>query len=190
MSQRLRKILFWVILQFSLVMAPPAHSAPLQCEYPGINPSGIFANGIDQAGIIANAMFNVDLPPFGEVCFVAKTVILPGHVTPSHIELELFQDGRRVYTLPEPEVPLLYGSCNVAAVSFPKLGRDERKSIIVLLRCATTKDEMARAVIYLPGDNGFNPDTELSDKTIDVDTIAKVVAKVKKLLVKRNRTHP
>lgn len=161
------------------MMSSLAHSAPLQCEYPEI----------DQTGLIVNAMFNVDLSQFGAVCFVARKVSSPGQVDPSHIKLELFQYGDKIYTLPEPEVPLLYGD-DVAAVSFPKLGRDERKSIIILVRGITARaGEYMQPVIYFPEDHGFTPDIDLSLKTANLDTIAKVVSKVKQLLARRNSTH-
>jgi len=156
-----------------VVVSTSAHAVPNQCEHPGI----------DRAGLVSDVMFNVDIAPYGGVCFVARQAASPDYSWETdYIEFELLQNGRPVYTLPRPERFLWKGGCRVLAVSFPKLGADERRSVIVLGLCPTARDELLRPLIYLPDGEKFKVDTDLSLKTTRLDTIAKVIHKVKKLL--------
>jgi len=156
------------------VVSVPAQAAPGQCEHPEI----------DRSGLVSDVMFNVDIAPYGGVCFVARQTTYSAEFSwmNNYIEFELLQNGKLVYTLPRPKRFLWIGGCRVLAVGFPKLGADERRSVIVLGLCPTARDELLQPLIYLPDGDGFKVDIDLSDKTAGLDTIAKVIHKVKKLL--------
>lgn len=139
------------------------------CDQPG-------TTGID---VVVGTRFNVNLPPFGRVCFLARRHLanLAEHET-DLIGFELWRDGARVYSLPMPPGYLWNELCKkILAVGFSHRG--EQTDIIVLGSCMTAgRDDLSQPLIFSSQPGGFRFDDDLSEATIGFDTIKQVQRKI------------
>lgn len=137
-------------------------------------------SGLDHSGVLPDAMFNVRLPPFGDVCFVGRQTLVPDD--PDHstvIGFELWHDGTRVYRLPRPDGGLWPPACDgIRAVAFP--ARGDRKDIVVIGNCLGASDEQPQPLVYRAGADGFTLDADLSTDLIGVGTVEKVEQRMRK----------
>jgi len=147
-----------------------AQATVAQCERPG-------TAGTD---VVAGTRFNVSLPSFGEVCFLARRHLanLAEHET-DLIGFELWRDGTLVYTLPMPPGYLWNELCHkILAVAFSHRG--EQTDIIVLGSCMTAgPDELPQPLIFSSQSDGFRFDGDLSEATMGFDTIKQVQRKIR-----------
>lgn len=167
LSQRGLSPLVWACL---IAASARANAVPSPCDAPPAKASDV----------AREAVFPVELTPYGRVCFLARKVAVPEYAENDYLQFELLQGGRTVATLSRPERYLWNGGCRVTAVSFPRLGRSEQRSIVILGQCTTAKDELAQPLIYRGTGQGFALDTALSLDSTGLDSIAKVLARVKK----------
>ncbi|HXS03899.1 MAG TPA: hypothetical protein VN731_05445 [Rhodanobacter sp.] len=151
--------------------APAATRAALApCDQPG-------TTGAD---VVAGTRFNVSLPPFGEVCFLARRHLAnPTEHESDLIGFELWRDGVLVYTLPMPERFLWNEACSkILAVGFSHRG--EQTDIIVLGSCMTAgPDELPQPLIFSSESGGFRFDGDLSEATMGFETIKQVQRKIR-----------
>lgn len=133
-----------------------------------------------------STVFQVELAPYGRVCFVARKVPVPAYAETDYRQFELLLGGTAsAITLPWPERYLWNGGCRIRAVSFPRLDKGPQRSILILGRCATAGDELDQALIYRGSAEGFKLDTPLSIDATGLDTVAKAEAWIRKQVKRR-----
>ncbi len=147
-----------------------AQATVAQCDQPG-------TSGADA---VAGTRFNVSLPSFGKVCFLARRHLAnpAGHET-DLIGFELWRDGALAYTLPMPPGYLWNELCHkILAVAFSHHG--EQTDIIVLGSCMTAgRDDLSQPLIFSSQPGGFRFDGDLSEATMGFDTIKQVQRKIR-----------
>ena len=135
--------------------------------------------GTTGADVVAGTRFNVSLPPFGKVCFLARRHLAnPAEHETDLIGFELWRDGARVYSLPMPPGYLWNELCDkILAVAFSHRGN--QADIIVLGSCMTAgSGELARPLIFSSQGDGFAVDSGLTMATLGLNTIKQVQRKI------------
>lgn len=130
--------------------------------------------------IAPGTVFAADLAPLGPVCFAARKLSVAEFSQTDYLQFELLKDGQTVARLARPERYLWGGGCRVMAVAFPRLGSGPQRSIVVLGRCNTARDELMQPLIYRGNGRDFVLDTALSVEATGLSSIAQVVAKARK----------
>lgn len=132
------------------------------------------AAGINRSQVLPNVMFDVTLPPFGEVCFIGRYLPLPDD--PDHskiIGFELWRNGALAYRLPKPDDGLWPPACDsIRSVAFPAHGKF--KDVVVIGNCEGASDEQAQPLVYRAGPAGFALDADLSTDLMGVNTVREV----------------
>jgi|GEM_PF-2778018 len=138
--------------------------------------------GTTGADVVAGTRFNVNLPPFGEVCFLARRHLAnPAEHETGLIGFELWRDGALAYTLPMPPGYLWNELCQkILAVGFSHRG--EQTDIIVLGSCMTAgRDDLSRPLVFSSQGDGFAVDPDLTMATLGLNTIRQVQRKIRTL---------
>lgn len=151
---------------------PTARATLAQCDRPGV--AG--------ANVVARTRFNVGLPSFGDVCFLARRHPAdPAQHETDLIGFELWHDGALAYTLPTPPRYLWNDLCDkIRAVAFSHHG--DQADIIVLGICTTAgSDELSQPLIFSSQPGGFRFDGDLSEASMGLDTIKQVQGKIRAL---------
>jgi len=149
-----------------------AQAIVAQCDQPG-------TAGTD---VVAGTRFNVNLPPFGEVCFLARRHLAnPAEHETDLIGFELWRDGALAYSLPMPPGYLWNELCQkILAVGFSHRG--EQTDIIVLGSCMTAgRDDLSRPLVFSSQGHGFAVDADLTMATLGLNTIKQVQRKIRAL---------
>jgi hypothetical protein len=147
-----------------------ANSTVAQCDRPGIV----------KVDVVAGTQFNVHLPSFGRVCFLARRHLAnPAEQETDLIGFELWRDGILVYSFPMPPGYLWNELCQkVLAVAFYTDG--DKTDIIVLGSCTTAgRDDLSRPLIYSSEHDGFAVDAGLTMATLGLNTIKQVQHKIR-----------
>ena len=130
--------------------------------------------------VLPSAKFDVSLPPFGNVCFIARYRQLPDD--PDHskvIAFELWRNGALAYRLPKPDDGLWPPACNsILAVAFPRRGTF--RDIVVIGNCEGASSEQAQPLVYRAESAGFVLDTRLSTDLMGVGTLREVEQRMRK----------
>ena len=137
-------------------------------------------SGVVAADVVVGTRFNVNLPTFGDVCFLARRHLAsPAEHETDLIGFELWRDGARVYSLPIPPGYLWNELCKkILAVGFLRLGN--QVDIIVLGSCMTAgRDDLSQPLIFSSQPGGFRFDDDLSQATMGFDTIRQVQRKIR-----------
>lgn len=151
---------------------PAAQVTGAQCDRPGV--AG--------ANVVARTRFNVSLPSFGEVCFLARRHRAdPAQHEAAVIGFELWRDGALAYTLPTPPRYLWNELCDkIRAVAFSHHGG--QADIIVLGSCTTAgPEELSQPLIFSSQPGGFRFDGDLSEAFMGLGTIRQVQGKIRAL---------
>lgn len=137
-------------------------------------------SGVVAADVVGGTRFNVSLPPFGDVCFLARRPLAsPAEHETDLIGFELWRDGALVYSLPMPPGYLWNELCKkILAVGFSHRG--EQTDIIVLGSCMTAgRDDLSQPLVFSSQPGGFRFDDDLSEATMGFDTIKQVQRKIR-----------
>jgi hypothetical protein len=159
------------------------------CASPRIDEAQIVANtvvaqcdrpGIVKVDVVDGTQFNVDLPSFGRVCFLARRHLAnPAEQETDLIGFELWRDGALAYSLPMPQGYLWNELCQkILAVAFSHHG--DQTDIIVLGSCTTAgRDDLSRPLIFSSQHGGFAVDAGLTMATLGLNTIKQVQRKIR-----------
>lgn len=152
----------------------PSIAGPATPQSPGIVAGQCQMSRVDRSHVLPDVMFNVRLPPFGDVCFLGRHIFVPDD--PDHstvIGFELWHDGVRVYNLPRPDNDLWPPACDgIRAVAFP--AQDKRRNIIVIGNCLGASDEQPQPLVYRATEDGFRLDADLSTDLMGTGAIEKI----------------
>lgn len=136
-------------------------------------------NGIAAADVVAGTKFDVDLPGFGKVCFLARRHLAnPVEQETDLIGFELWRDGVLAYSLPMPPEYLWNELCQkILAVAFSRHG--DQTDVIVLGSCMTARDNLSQPLVFSSQPGGFRFDSDLSEAAMGLDTIKQVQRKIR-----------
>jgi hypothetical protein len=136
-------------------------------------------SGIAAADVVAGTKFDVDLPGFGKVCFLARRHLAnPVEHETGLIGFELWRDGVLAYSLPMPPGYLWNELCQkILAVAFSRHG--DQTDIIVLGSCMTARDNLSQSLVFSSQPGGFRFDSDLSEAAMGLDTIRQVQRKIR-----------
>lgn len=171
-----------------MVLLPFLFSAPSKAWINAPVKQQCAAIGPDRSQVLTNAVFDVALPPFGEVCFVGRYQPLPGDVDHSKvIGFELWCNGVLTYRLPKPDDGPWPPACDgIRAVAFPARGKF--KDIVIIGNCEGASDEQAQPLVYRGGPHGFVLDADLSTELMGVATIAEVERRMHRVTLPSSRS--
>lgn len=155
-------------------MLPMCFSGPLAAQTRETTDRQCTTAGMVDSQALPGGKFNVSLPPFGDVCFIARYRPLLGD--PDHskfIAFELWRNGALAYRLPKPDDGLWPPACDsILSVAFPRRGTF--RDIVVIGNCEGASDEQAQPLVYRADSAGFVLDTRLSTDLMGVGTVREV----------------
>lgn len=127
--------------------------------------------------LVAGAVFNETLPPYGDVCFAAHKIVspindvtLPGYHPPPYLAVSLYRNGKDVFDFTYPTTPPeLWPEAvdGIRAVSFPALQGGEYKDVIILGHSLDARgNDMPRPLVFLGSRVGFKLLEALSENLL------------------------
>lgn len=142
--------------------------------------------------IIKKAVFQVNLKPYGDVCFVAHNTSANGVTETSsgqnyYIALSLYQNGKHLYDFTKPNTPSVDwpdALDDITSVAFRKLKGTPYTDVLVIGRgSAANGNDLYYNLVYTTTASGFVFEQKLveSDAIADIDNMSELIETVNRV---------